>query len=39
LTVIDSDTINKYYDQLKTAEEKKLAKKKKLVSEKETKKR
>jgi hypothetical protein len=39
LKVIDSDTINEYYDQLKAAEEKRLAKKKKLISEKEAKKR
>jgi hypothetical protein len=39
LKVIDSDTINEHYDQLKAAEEKRLAKKKKLASEKEAKKR
>jgi hypothetical protein len=38
LKIIDSDIINEYYDQLKAAEEKKLAKKK-LASEKEPKKR
>jgi hypothetical protein len=39
LKIIDNDTINKHYDQLKAAEEKRVAKKKKLASEKETKKR
>jgi hypothetical protein len=39
LKVIDSDIINEYYDQLKVAEKKRLAKKKKLAGEKEAKKR
>jgi hypothetical protein len=39
LKIINSDTINKHYDQLKAAEEKRLAKKKKLTGEKEAKKR
>jgi hypothetical protein len=39
LKIIDNDTINEYYNQLKAAEEKRLTKKKKLASEKETKKR
>jgi hypothetical protein len=33
LKIIDNDTINEYYNQLKAAEEKRLAKKKKLASE------
>jgi hypothetical protein len=37
LKIIDSDTINKHYDQLKAAEEKKLAKKKKLANKKKRK--
>jgi hypothetical protein len=37
LKVIDNNIINKHYDQLKAAEEKRLAKKKKLASEKEAK--
>jgi hypothetical protein len=39
LKIINSDIINKYYDQLKAAEEKRLTKKKKLANEKKTKKR
>jgi hypothetical protein len=39
LKIIDSDTINEHYNQLKAAEEKRLTKKKKLANEKETKKR
>jgi hypothetical protein len=39
LKIIDSDIINKYYNQLKAAEEKSLVKKKKLAGEKKAKKR
>jgi hypothetical protein len=39
LKIINSDTINEHYDQLKAAGKKRLAKKKNLVSEKEAKKR
>jgi hypothetical protein len=39
LNVINSNIINEHYNQLKAAEEKRLAKKKKLAGEKEAKKR
>jgi hypothetical protein len=38
LKIIDNDTINEHYNQLKAAEKKRLAKKKKLANKKETKK-